>query len=145
MAGEREIPLQSYGPPLGLALILDGRESAQVPCYQVPGDPIQVIRPVPDGPVIVMNPSDEAINIQVAHTDDLLDLATWMIGAGGDAVTANHQVEGGKSLSLAGSTTFLGIRQTDGVSGVVRVLGLVGRGPAAMALAEPLMVQVMPG
>lgn len=137
MAADLEIPLQSYGPALCLALILDGRETVSAPRFTVNGGPITTVQAIPDGPVMVVNRAGNNIMIEAAESEELEHIAAWAIGMGYDAKESAFTIPPASSITLPGTRKFLGIRQVGGVSGIVRPAGLVGRGPASVALESP--------
>lgn len=137
MAADLEIPLQSYGPALFLALILDGRETVSVPRFTVNGGPITPVQAIPDGPVVVVNRAGSSIMIEVAESEELEHIAGWDIGMGNDAKESAFTIPPASSITLPGTRKYLGIRQVGGVSGIVRPAGLVGRGPASAAMEIP--------
>ncbi len=142
MAGEHEIPLEPLGAPVLLALILDGREAAAVPSFRIGTGPWQVLRAVPDGPVVVTNPSSAPMTVEVAQASSVGALGRWVAGIGTEVVLETREIPPGKSHSIAAAAPLMAIRHTAGQAGVVRPVGVVARGPATAAIGESVTVTV---
>lgn len=137
MASELDIPLGqgSYA----LAAVLDGRESAVLPCYwTTEGGPITRVRPVIVGPLLVVNLSPWTMSLQVGYSDDFQALAMWMEGDG-LSDTAELTLDAHKAEVLSPVKTYIGLKVSGG-SGVLRSVGVLPKGPSAMPAQPPQLI-----
>lgn len=142
MAGEHEIPLEPSGDAVLLALILDGQEVAPVPSFRLGAGPWKVLRAVPDGPVVVTNPSGAPMTVEVAQASAVGDLGRWVAGIGTDVVLETREIPAGKSHSIAAVAPLMAIRHVSGQAGIVRPLGVLSRGPATAVIGSQETIQI---
>lgn len=144
MANELDVPF-NRDEPLGLAMILDGRESVAVPSF-VPmgGGDGWYLRPMIVGPLLIQNHAENSIQVEIAESEDPALIGRWMIGDNIGGVRIIEIAER-KAEVISPLRTYVGLRfyaggEAGDVVGLVRCVGILSRGPAAMPRQEPIPI-----
>lgn len=128
----------SWMNPLhGLALLMDGRESARVARGVIEGDTgsrVPVLDPVPAGPVLLVNQGHEAIRVRLLQTEQEHIAVECLTGYLGQSDMQERELAPRQTLTIPGSSAYLVLQIVTPGACLIRPVGLVGRGPATLSL-----------
>ncbi|HWQ08504.1 MAG TPA: hypothetical protein VN436_05340 [Holophaga sp.] len=129
---------------VALAMILDGRESVAVPTWRKNGGSIKSFRPMPSGPLVLANLSqDSAATVRIFESDDCLVIAKMVVGAqvsSGAYLYRTAEIQPGKAITVIPRKAYIGVGGEPDCWMTLQPAGLMTRGPSGMPALPPMVV-----